>query len=408
MKNLLLFTFVLLFIAGCTNKQQTVEDDSYQSNGYNAFKRGAATNTLIAGKHIDVGTVVIEINDENDFIDVTYETNSDWTIVETHVFVGHAGSDIPVNKPGNPKIGHFPYAEDHDAGTTTFTYSTLPFVTGQQFVVAAHAVVKNNNGQTETAWAYNDVTATKFSGKRWGWFINYQYEDIPLEECTILYGTECRTDSVNIYHINICTEEVILISSEAVPDIPDGSYDGNAWDSETNTFYFTTFPNGDLYSNDMDGEEDSEDEGDLEGEGGSGTFYEGEYYYVDEENELSVVSFDEEGDIDEEEPVDTIDIATTVQDITVGPAGLYIYGIGNGDGASQFFKFELETGTTTLIATIYNEDLQIAFGVDGILYAVDGTDGEYGLYTMDAETGAMTFLFDTSVKFCDLSEGPEI
>lgn len=412
MKNLLLFTFLLVFIAGC-NKQQSVNNDTGQGNGYNAFKYGTATNDLIAGKHINVGTVLIDINPETDVIDVIYETNLDWTIHETHVFVGYSGGDIPVNKPGNPKTGHFPYHTcwDND-GTTIITHSTLPFISEQQFVVAAHAKVKNiNTGKTETAWAYNEVTAKKFSGKRWGWFINYQYENTPLEECTVLYGTESRNDSVNIYHISVCNESAELISTEVINDLPDGSYDGNAWDAATNTFYFTTFPNGDLYSNEMDdgeeeGDEGSEEAGDLEGEGGSGDFYDGEYYYVDEDNGVNVVEFDEDGDIISEDPIDTIDIVTTVQDITISTDGLFVYGIGNGDTDSQFFKFELATGTTTLITDIATKDLQIAFGADGVLYAIDGTPNEYGVYTIDPETGTMTFLFDIDVQLSDLAGGP--
>ena len=408
MKNLLLFAFVLAFLAGC-NKQQPANNDTGQGHGYNSFKYGAATNTLLAGQTIDVGTVVIEINDNTDVIDVTYETNSDWVITETHVHVCGSPSDIPAGKKGNPRIGHFDYAGEYSEGLTTVTHNTLPYEAGENFIVAAHAVVENiNSGQTETAFAYNTVTAEKFSGKRWGWYINYLYQNNDDEDCTILYATECRTDSVNIYQINVCNGVTELISSEAVLDTPDDNYDGNAWDPVTNTFYFTTFPNGDLYSNDLDEDDDSADDGDLEGEGGSATFYEGEYYYVDAANQLNVVEFDEEGDIVGEEPVDTLDITTTVQDITVSADGLYIYGIGDGDGDSEFFKFELATGITTLIANIENEDIQIAFGPDGVLYAIDGSVGDYGLYTMDPETGAMTFLFGLDIQFCDITGGPEI
>lgn len=407
MKNFLLLAFVLLFIAGC-NKQQPINNDTNPSHGYNSLKYGAATNDLLAGQTINVGTVTIEINDNTDVIDVSYETSGDWEIVETHVFVGHTGSEIPVNKPGNPKIGHFPYAGNHDAGTTTVTYTTLPFVPEQQFVVAAHAVVKNSNGQTETAWAFNEVTATKFSGKRWGWFINYQYEDVPLEECTILYATECLSEMVNIYHISVCEEEVVLISTEIVASIPDGSYNGNAWDAGSNTFFFTVFPNGELWTNDMDEDEESTSAGFLDGEGGSGTFYDGDYYYVDEENELNAVSFDDDGDILIEEPIDTISQVSNIQDITVGPDGLFIYGIGDGDTDSQLFKFELATGITTLISTMNTMDLQIAFGEDGVLYAVDATSNENSLYSLDPETGTMTLLFNFDVPFCDLAGGPRI
>lgn len=66
----------------------------------------------------------------------------------------------------------------------------------------------------------------------------------------------------------------------------------------------------------------------------------------------------------------------------------------------------MATGTTTLITDIATKDLQIAFGEDGVLYAIDGTPNEYGVYTIDPETGTMTFLFDIDVQLSDLAGGP--
>ncbi|MBW2937996.1 hypothetical protein KXJ69_07755 [Aureisphaera sp. CAU 1614] len=105
---------------------------------------------LLAGQHIESGTISAVLVEG--VIEVTYNTNSDWEIEETHLFVGDL-SDLPTNGGGNPKIGRFPYKGNHASGTSTVTYSTIELQQGECVYVAAHAVVTNvNTGQTETAW----------------------------------------------------------------------------------------------------------------------------------------------------------------------------------------------------------------------------------------------------------------
>ncbi|MCD6201346.1 MAG: hypothetical protein J7K46_06015 [Bacteroidales bacterium] len=109
------------------------------------------TCDLIAGKHINVGTVAYS-NDDN-YMYVTYVTTDGWSLAELHLYVG-TEDGLPRNRKGNPVIGHFPYAaDDLPMGTTSYTF-TVPLEDGMDcYAVAAHAVVYNVNGITETAWA---------------------------------------------------------------------------------------------------------------------------------------------------------------------------------------------------------------------------------------------------------------
>lgn len=107
---------------------------------------------LMAGQNILMGFVTVGL-DENGLLEVTYNSDGDWEIEETHLFIGEL-SDLPTNNGGNPKIGQFPYKSNHPAGTNTVTYEIgTTLAEGACVYVAAHAVVTDtSNGQTETAW----------------------------------------------------------------------------------------------------------------------------------------------------------------------------------------------------------------------------------------------------------------
>ncbi len=111
------------------------------------------TTNLMAGQHHNAGTVTITKDSSN--LLVTYETNTDtsstknWTIKATHLYVG-ACDGMPTTKSGNPKIGKFPYKEDHEVGTTNYTYSIPLDKLDECFCVAAHAVVDCSTEITTT------------------------------------------------------------------------------------------------------------------------------------------------------------------------------------------------------------------------------------------------------------------
>lgn len=112
--------------------------------------------TLIAGRTMNAGNVTVT-NDAN-FIYVTYNTANGYVLSQTHLYVGECGL-IPVNRPGNPIPGQFPYASSH-SGITTYTYQ-IPITAipvGSCGCIAAHAVVSlATGGGTQTAWGNGTV-----------------------------------------------------------------------------------------------------------------------------------------------------------------------------------------------------------------------------------------------------------
>ena len=155
---LLLLLFICGLIFSCS-KDNILETENYnEQSDYNS-RRLEPTETdpivlyedlLMAGQNIVSGSIHVELIDGT--VTVTYNTNADCEIEETHLFVGDL-NDLPTNGGGNPKIGKFPYKNSHPTGTNTVTYSTIQLNPGECVYVAAHAVVKNvNSGQTETAW----------------------------------------------------------------------------------------------------------------------------------------------------------------------------------------------------------------------------------------------------------------
>src|SRR5690348_16511548 len=61
---------------------------------------------LIAGQTINAGTVTV--TNDAEYIYVTYATTGGWKITQTHLYVGDCAL-IPVNNPGNPLPGQFPF-----------------------------------------------------------------------------------------------------------------------------------------------------------------------------------------------------------------------------------------------------------------------------------------------------------
>ncbi len=169
----ILFIGIALFI-GCSEDTEPIDnyenfiiidiDDGTTNEETNSS--GDVETDLIAGQYADSGNVTA--TEVNGNLDITYNTEGDWVLVETHLYVG-TQADMPANNPGNPRIGQFPYATEHDAGTTTYTYSDLwEIPQGECIWVAAHAVVYNTvTGEEETAWANGE----DIDGNSWAmWF----------------------------------------------------------------------------------------------------------------------------------------------------------------------------------------------------------------------------------------------
>ncbi len=125
--------------------------------------------TLVAGQTINSGTV--SVTNDADYIYVTYTTAPGWVLTQTHLYVGDCAL-IPVNGPGNPNPGHFPYSATHN-NITEYTYQVpiSAISAGNCGCIAAHAVVVQLNAsgqviQTQTGWG--NGTRINPNGGNWG------------------------------------------------------------------------------------------------------------------------------------------------------------------------------------------------------------------------------------------------
>ena len=125
---------------------------------------------LLAGQDIEAGTVTVSY--DSGYLCFIYETEDDWQLVETHFAIATSPGDIPQNKNGNPKVGHFLYGDD-ELGEYVLIEDNLVLVGGEDsygdcielelvdgtYIIAAHAKLVNTeevddegNLVTETGW----------------------------------------------------------------------------------------------------------------------------------------------------------------------------------------------------------------------------------------------------------------
>ena len=136
---------LLAFTTSCENDQMLYEDTKIESGiDVTSLKLTAAgfnnpfEKDLIAGQHHVAGKVSLASDGTN--ILVTFTTNENWSLYATHLYIGDCDA-LPMNGGGNPRIGRFPYKEEHEGGVNSYTY-TIPFEeVGECFCFAAHAEV---------------------------------------------------------------------------------------------------------------------------------------------------------------------------------------------------------------------------------------------------------------------------
>jgi hypothetical protein len=120
---------------------------------------------LIAGQHTVAGFIAVSDDDESLYI--TYETEDNWLINETHLYVG---TTIPTNSiPGK-----FPYKHEELEGVTTDTYEIpledLGVESSDTIYIAAHAELVKGATE-ETGWAEGIEIKP---GKNWAMYFEYQ------------------------------------------------------------------------------------------------------------------------------------------------------------------------------------------------------------------------------------------
>jgi hypothetical protein len=137
--------------------------------GWSQTACGEATvSALIAGQNTTVGTVTIE-NDEQ-FLYVTYQTDGNWLITETHLDVAMRPEDLGQTPKGNAVPGRFTYQSVHEPPVATVVHAIDLSVwpANSQLYVAAHSVVVSANS-SETAWG----EGIDFPGANWAMYIPY-------------------------------------------------------------------------------------------------------------------------------------------------------------------------------------------------------------------------------------------
>jgi hypothetical protein len=416
-----LFMIVLLFAACSTDR--TTEQPTDKWNGYfDYLKAGETYHTLWAGQHIDVGEVIYGINENAEFY-VTYNCTGDWQLVETHLFAGEL-IDMPktVKRGGDihPKVGRFDQATpvttatDHNPWVSTFTY-TIPLdllpPCSVGFTVAAHAVVENTaTNQNETAWADG---ANAFTDKDWGWYDDYTYDCESPDDFTIIYGIEYDSDSLMVWMIDVTNggSESELILTEYVGSTG-SSYDGSAFDEESGNFFFVNESN-ELWVNNLQSSDESYYSGTLDGPAQSADFYEGNYYYVDPtDNTIHQVAFDSDFLITSDIIISTIPSTVEVTDVAMSPEGDYMYLVGNvGDGTTEMITWDIANDSYATVDMALEEDTQIAYGSDGLLYAIQPTGMGYSeTDVIDTSNWTYVEINDDDViivdPFADISSGP--
>lgn len=426
MKNTYVLLFAILLITSCT-RQSAVEEPADIWNGYSKFlKTGEVYHTLFAAagksdttKGINVGKVTYGLKEVDGigYFYVIYDCSaSGWTMSETHMYAG-LKANMPLNGPNSPKIGLFPNSSNHNPRVSTFEYRvpilSLPPV-DPGFAVATHCVVRSPSGQIETAWGYGN---NKFNDKMWGWYDNYSYIPPEVEDFTILYGTLYTTDSLKVYHLNMTTGAVTLILKEYVGNAS-GTYDGTAFDEASGMFFFSNYNTRELYVNQMGDADPSFSAGTLNGTAASGAYYNGAFYYVNPDfNTINMVTFTPTWQIATQTTLDTVPGSIVVNDIAVSPAGDYIYLVGevNG-GASEMIKYSLAADIYYSIALNITSGSQIAYGSDGMLYAIapviEGGSSSVA-YSVNTNTGVLTEIDEGHIiivpdAFSDISVGPPL
>lgn len=414
MKNLFLLLIVFLMITACSHQDSKDDQFTDKWNGYQKYlKTGEQYHTLWAGKNINVGTCTYGI-DENANFYVTYDCSaSGWTISETHMFAGDKLL-LPRNKPGSPKIGQFPNSGCHNPRVSTFTYrvplTSLPPCAEPGFVVASHCVVRSPSGRTETAWAEGDY---KFTDKDWGWYDIYYYNQ-PPNRFTILYGTSYVSDTLKLFHIDVTNNKTDLILKEYL-GTGTSRLDAAAYDEAAGMFFFADYSTNILYANNLIDIDPSFVSGSIAGNAGSATFYNNEYFYVnDVARTINKVSFDNGWFVNGEIILDTIPSAIVVNDITMNPAGTVIYMIGEVNGGGrELISWDVSTETFYSMSISINSGAQLAYGSDGVLYAIapiveGGSHSQ--TFIINPSTGTLTPIEDDVIiiddPFSDISSGP--
>ena len=379
MKKYFLLFAALAVLAGCSKDEVLEKDPSINGT---ATKTYSMTVDLMAGQNINVGTVSFyDPTDGNGGpLEVTYTITGGWTMSESHVYAGSI-DEMPVNNPGAPKIGKFPFKETH-SDVTTYTYNIpLGEVDMGNFAIAAHCVV-NNNG-SETGWASGD---TKFRDKGWGTYISNFYAPTNFVPNPLFAIEETNDGSLNLVLIDANSGNNNLIYSENITGA-NGTISGAGYDQETGYLFFI-LGNG-LYANNLRSDDPTFLMTTINSSSVSGATFNGSsYYYYDNSIDMIVevlMSYDIDTGLwsyDGELAISPVMSVSnlTITDITSYNNTIYLIGLNsdNPDSPVDLLEFDISSSTfngpvqTTISSQVDSPTIAAGSNPDIlILYAFD-------------------------------------
>lgn len=128
---------------------------------------------LVAGQNEEVGKV--NIWNSANILYVEYKiVKSNWCLVETHLHIDSNLNNFPYSgKTNNPVPGNFDYKNNHNCLKSYLYEIPLTWLPDEMVYIAAHAVVNQLSGGSETAWGKGD----KFTLKgNWAMYFKYIIE----------------------------------------------------------------------------------------------------------------------------------------------------------------------------------------------------------------------------------------
>ena len=112
--------------------------------------------------------------------------------------------------------------------------------------------------------------------------------------------------------------------------------------------------------------------------------------------------------------LDTVPGAYLVNDLAVSPDGGKMYiSAESPDGTNKLIFRDMDSGTYYSSTCLFNNNAQIAFGSDGLLYAISPLSSEGNvseIKVIDTETDTLTIIEEDIIyiedPFSDISRGP--
>jgi len=206
----LALSIAVLLIASCANPlQPSLTSSSYAESKSTSDVGTDSSYTLWSGQTINAGTV--SISRDATKLYVVYETDSNYLISETHVWVGTDISAVPSNTNGVLVPGQFDkgksgigkiasYSPNVSKAVVEITISESWTADTQLYVFAHSALIGQNGAGNETGFGggVGVNVGDKTKPPRWYYYIPYRLPEAPTTDS----GTENPTYSISgvVFH----------------------------------------------------------------------------------------------------------------------------------------------------------------------------------------------------------------